>query len=402
MGISRNKRRERREEKRQQKERDLEFQQKMVNEVEEAEEQLEEAIRQGQEPPKLDVFNSGVHFKIYSVDHRDYFWDLEPELLGPPAVEFHDRYIPSDQIDDGAGECIGHIQFFSGSGPFLAPFSPPKHAALEGQLLETQCGTYDIEVRFISNDYLFMTVPREVILEAMDELPPPNNRRPKSAPEFFTFACINEEGEKARERYKISRENTENERQRNQRAREAHQAADDDDEDENKWLPQKQNRQMEEYNARDEAEMIELEVLQAKERLQEALQQGQQPPEISVAQMWNLYSVEYVEYFWYPNLGFWRLPSIALSRCGDDPSPDDEVDGHIFFNYTDGCCIPPFSPPKRATLERKVVNACFGIKIQFISDEYVIVTVPRENVFMSSSRPPPLAPATFTFMGKRG
>ncbi|KAF4995423.1 hypothetical protein FDECE_12812 [Fusarium decemcellulare] len=174
---------------------------------------------------------------------------------------------------------------------------------------------------------------------------------------------------------------------------------------------EKENRETEERNRRDKAEMIEserrmeLEVLQAKERLQEALQQGRQPPEIFAAKIWNLYSVEYVEHLWDPTRVL-RLPYIEFVRCGDygvdDPSPDDDVGGHLYFDSDHGCSIPPFSPPKRAALERKVVNARVGIEIQFISNEYVIVSVPREVVFLRSGPTPLSAPATFTFMGKQG
>ncbi|KAF4995422.1 hypothetical protein FDECE_12811 [Fusarium decemcellulare] len=213
------------------KEEEREFERILVNGTQKAEERLEEAILQGQEPPELNFYNHSV-FNMFSVDYQEYIDSIQDreqrDDFRDPQVEFHKPDLPSDLTGHGARKWTAHIHFSSGSGANIDIFSLPKCVDLEDRLLETQYRTFNIEFRFINEDYLFITVPWELIFGPTDELSPPRNRRPESAPEFFTFACVNEtcdppetRREKASSRLLIKQWEKEY-----------------DVEEDNKWLPQ--------------------------------------------------------------------------------------------------------------------------------------------------------------------
>jgi hypothetical protein len=61
---------------------------------------------------------------------------------------------------------------------------------------------------------------------------------------------------------------------------------------------------------------------------------------------------------------------------------------HIYFNADCGCDYAPFVPPEHAGLEEHVLGSFhgeFNVKICFVSNDYIIINVPRRLVFMVGS-----------------
>ncbi|KAJ3530114.1 hypothetical protein NM208_g9471 [Fusarium decemcellulare] len=170
------------------------------------------------------------------------------------------------------------------------------------------------------------------------------------------------------------------------------------------WEFAQEDRESKARTIEDERQ-IGVEGQKTKERLQHALQQGQQPPEISIVnKKWNLYSAEYVEYCWDLAKGLFRQPYVSFTTLDlgryDNPGPDDDVSCHVWLEE-ESCYFPNFSPPRRASLEPMVLRGRFDIELQFISNKYIIIKIPREFVFLNFGPPPPSAPAIFMFTGKR-
>ncbi|KAH7137595.1 hypothetical protein EDB81DRAFT_799641 [Dactylonectria macrodidyma] len=177
------------------KEAQRDFEGQKENEVQEAYEHLQQAFRQGDVPPILDL-HAGKLFHLYSVDHMDHCYN--PDLYPSKYVEFYtldDSGAPADDEHppgDEATQIHGHVYFNVDCGCDFAPFPPPKHACLEEHLLKSFHGEFELEFRFISNDYIIMTVPRELVF--IDSSPIP------SAPEIFKFMGIRYDREKEKQR----------------------------------------------------------------------------------------------------------------------------------------------------------------------------------------------------------
>ncbi|KAH6872084.1 hypothetical protein B0T10DRAFT_499916 [Thelonectria olida] len=173
------------------------FESEMEKEVQEAYECLQRAEMKG-DAHRHDLL--GKVFHLYSVDHVDLCYsDFYPSKY----VEFHclddnGAQLCCDQLlDDEARQIDGHVYFNVNCGCDFASFSPPKRAGQEEHRLKSFDGEYELVFRFISNDYLIMTVSRELVL--MDRSPVP------SAPEMFKFMGIRYDQEKEKQRRNAKR-----------------------------------------------------------------------------------------------------------------------------------------------------------------------------------------------------
>ncbi|KAF4986293.1 hypothetical protein FDECE_16026 [Fusarium decemcellulare] len=164
-----------------------------VKEVQEAYENLQELLRRGDTPPKLDSL-SRKHFKLYSLDHFDYRYN---EIhYGSKYIEFHsleDSTAPGDKPrpKDKAARGNGHIYFDGNCGYDFLRFRHRKKAGLKEYRLKGD-DKFDVKICFIGNDYITVTVPRELVFEDVS----PNS----SAPEMFKFMGIRFDFEKERQR----------------------------------------------------------------------------------------------------------------------------------------------------------------------------------------------------------
>jgi hypothetical protein len=142
---------------------------------------------------------AGQTFRIYSVDHVDccYSSDMYPSKY----VEFYhlDEDGPSGQLPPArqAAQMHGHVYFNSATDCDFGPFFPPKHAGLEEFRLISTRGKYKLVFQFLSNDYVKLKVPREVVFTNRDP--------PADAPEVFEFAGIRYDREKEKAERKRKR-----------------------------------------------------------------------------------------------------------------------------------------------------------------------------------------------------
>ncbi|KAJ3542675.1 hypothetical protein NM208_g3974 [Fusarium decemcellulare] len=160
------------------KERQRDFEGLPETEMQEALEHLRETVRQGLQPPELDLDGNDL-FHIYSVDHVDHCYS--PDDNDP-------KYLLLVNSEPGATEFDCAIRISETCDSVFAAFSPPKHASLEGQQVKSRDGKFDIELLFISNDYILVTVPKELVFMDRTETP--------SAPETFKFIGVREDCEK--------------------------------------------------------------------------------------------------------------------------------------------------------------------------------------------------------------
>ena len=180
------------------------FEAQAETEVEEALKRLQQAFRQGEAPSILNLQPSKL-FHLYSVDHVDHCY--HPELYPYKYVEFDSPDDDHELVDDKkspsheATEVSGHVYFDADTHCYFLPFSPPEYTGLEEHMLKTYNQDFEVGCRFISNDYIIITVPRELVF--MDNLIPPS--APETAPARFKFMGIRYNHEKERQRLKRKR-----------------------------------------------------------------------------------------------------------------------------------------------------------------------------------------------------
>lgn len=142
---------------------------------------------------------AGKHFCLYSLDHVDYCYSSD--MYPSKYVEFYhlDENDRSGQLLPARQETQmhGHVYFNSDTDCDFGPFSPPKHAGLEEFRLGSTRGKYGLVFQFISNDYVKLKVPREVVFANRDP--------PAEAPEVFEFAGIRYDREKGKAETKRKR-----------------------------------------------------------------------------------------------------------------------------------------------------------------------------------------------------
>ncbi|KKZ63502.1 hypothetical protein EMCG_02189 [[Emmonsia] crescens] len=142
---------------------------------------------------------AGKNFRLYSVDHVDYCYSSD--MYPSKYVEFYhlDKNDPSGQLPSARQETQmhGHVYLNSDTDCDFGPFFPPKYAGLEEFRLESTRGKCRLVFQFISNDYVKLKVPREVVFA--------NRDLPAEAPEVFEFAGIRYDREKGKAERKRKR-----------------------------------------------------------------------------------------------------------------------------------------------------------------------------------------------------
>ncbi|KAL6813178.1 hypothetical protein GGI42DRAFT_165734 [Trichoderma sp. SZMC 28013] len=156
------------------------------------------------------------------------------------------------------------------------------------------------------------------------------------------------------------------------------------------------------------------EVQAAHKSLQQAEIKGHLPspsPLHSIAgKYFRLYSLDHFEYRYDPVIYPSKYVEFYYIEKGDNtrankqpPTKETKIQGHLYLNVDCGCDFASFSPPTQAGLEKyslKDFEGKFAPIFQFISNDHLIVTVPRDLVFMDVPGDP-LAPDMFTFYGVR-
>lgn len=140
-----------------------------------------ELLQQSQIPghsPRLALL-AGSHFRLHSADYVHYCYDSE--LCSTKYVEFN-RLPPLDddnydytQPPARDAEIAGHFYFDSRTSRSFRPFSPPQLAGQKEYRIKTQSDDFvsdsdeivsdsdEIVFQFIGDDYLTMTVGRELV-----------------------------------------------------------------------------------------------------------------------------------------------------------------------------------------------------------------------------------------------
>ncbi|PNP58881.1 hypothetical protein THARTR1_01129 [Trichoderma harzianum] len=156
----------------------------------------------------------------------------------------------------------------------------------------------------------------------------------------------------------------------------------------------------------------EEQVRAAYKSLQQAEIKGHLPsPLHSIAgKHFRLYSLDHFDHRYDPVYYPSKYVEFYYIEEGDDtctfkqpPTKETKIQGHLYLNVDCGCDFALFSPPKQAGLEKyslKDADGKFAPIFQFISNDHLIVTVPRDIVFMDVPGHPP-APDVFTFYGVR-
>ncbi|KAF4504254.1 hypothetical protein G6O67_008428 [Ophiocordyceps sinensis] len=159
-----------------------------------------ELLQQSQIPghsPRLALL-AGSHFRLHSADYVHYCYDSE--LCSTKYVEFN-RLPPLDddnydytQPPARDAEIAGHFYFDSRTSRSFRPFSPPQLAGQKEYRIKTQSDDFvsdsdeivsdsdEIVFQFIGDDYLTMTVGRELVHI--------NDAQVALAPEVFKFVGI--------------------------------------------------------------------------------------------------------------------------------------------------------------------------------------------------------------------
>ncbi|CAG9982597.1 unnamed protein product [Clonostachys byssicola] len=157
-----------------------------VNEVLEAYKTLKKAIRNGDEPPSLDPLAIIERFRLFSVEHVDYC--CNGDFYPTRHVSF---YYFTDLSKEGNGKrstdgkpkpLLGHVHLDANTRCNLDAFSPPTKAGREKHRMTANKGKLKLDVRFLSNDYLIISIPATVVFGSKP-IPP-------SAPKKFKFAGI--------------------------------------------------------------------------------------------------------------------------------------------------------------------------------------------------------------------
>ncbi|KAF5009866.1 hypothetical protein FDECE_3939 [Fusarium decemcellulare] len=175
-----------------------EFEQQQEQEVLEAYERLKKAIREGNMPPKLERLVD-KSFNLYSVDHVDHCW--EPELYGLKHISFYEEVISGEHkhgSSNNATKIDGQMILSSDCDWELDSFLAPEYASTKAYKLKDSDGEFAIECRFISNDYIMITAPRELVFMEEDQIP--------STAGTFKFVGISVDSETERQRRRSKRE----------------------------------------------------------------------------------------------------------------------------------------------------------------------------------------------------
>lgn len=166
----------------------------MEDKVREVRERLEKqmATGKGDEPPGIGNAGQYLHFKLFSVEHVDYFYN---DFYASKYVEFYSQaaFDGDQEYDEEAkpgenDELGGHVYFNSSAGCDLTSFLLPKKASLEEFRVPISDREYDghhVAFQFLGDGYLTMTIDRHIVFG--------QDTPTDSAPEKFMFVGIRQD-----------------------------------------------------------------------------------------------------------------------------------------------------------------------------------------------------------------
>ncbi|KAL6898201.1 hypothetical protein GGI43DRAFT_385091 [Trichoderma evansii] len=182
--------------------------------------------------------------------------------------------------------------------------------------------------------------------------------------------------------------------------------------EERKWelIEEKKEQQKHKERVLNEEDTLVKKIQAAIEAVREAESRGDAPaPFTSVAnKTFKLYCVDHVEYCFYENYSskhvsfHYHVPDKGYGRIAKEPpNSDTKIYGQIDLTSPACASFEEWLPPKEAgpkIYSIKDRKGKFEFTFQFISNGYLIATVPREFVFLDAAVDP-LAPETFTMYG---
>ncbi|KAM0350508.1 hypothetical protein ACHAPU_002987 [Fusarium lateritium] len=174
------------------KQRDLELEKE--DEVKEAYTKLKESSGQGNDPEKLDLVTDRM-FKLYCTDFVDHYYDQhfiptkhidfyglnEGQPINNEASPPED---PEEGNDDTPTEMYDHVYLNVNTPCHFKQFIPPETCGRKRHILETGEG-FEVKIRFISRDYLTVTLPCALASSPAVEIDPSTK-----IPKKFKFVGI--------------------------------------------------------------------------------------------------------------------------------------------------------------------------------------------------------------------
>lgn len=174
-------------------------------------------------------------------------------------------------------------------------------------------------------------------------------------------------------------------------------------------MEEKEEQQELKQRRLDEEDTIVKKIQEAIEAVRNAESRGDAPePFNSVAsKCFDLYCVDHVKHSYVENYStkyvefYYCEPKTFIAK--QPPNSDTKINGHIYLNNHESVdfekvCLPKETGPKKYSITDK--KGKYEFAFQFISNHYLIATVPREFVFLDAAVDP-LAPEMFTMYGVR-
>lgn len=164
-------------------------------EVQAAYESLETAIKEGKTLPIDSLVNKS--FNLYCSDHVDHFYSSD--YYPTKRLDF---YRNDDEDDPHLGDSkldktdmlYGTVYLNADACLFFGPFRPPECATGEAVKVDN-CGPYELSLMFLGNDYLKLSVSKNMVFKRFHDEDPPFPS-PPIAPEVFEFVGIWSDSEK--------------------------------------------------------------------------------------------------------------------------------------------------------------------------------------------------------------
>lgn len=136
----------------------------------EAYKKLKEAIQNGDEPPILDPLAMVSRFHLFSVEHVDYCCHGDTYLTRSVSfchlselIQVANGATTKDSTDDNPKPLYGDIYLGTKTDCEMDRFFPPIKAGIEKHKVTANEGKLTLDVRFLSNDDLIISIPATVV-----------------------------------------------------------------------------------------------------------------------------------------------------------------------------------------------------------------------------------------------
>lgn len=167
-------------------------------------ESMWQETQNGGEPWKVPQCLAGKIYRLQSVQHVDYCYNLEHYIL--KSVQFHkvkgDGETPTPDM-----EVTGRIDL-NDSACDLLPFRMPQEAECKRHWMKTGNPDHKVSLQFIGDKYLFMTLNQSVLERDIQD------SKKSIAPDVFEFVgfCLDQDEKRHRKRRKVDKRKEEEER----------------------------------------------------------------------------------------------------------------------------------------------------------------------------------------------